>query len=105
MKILLDHCVDRHLAKHLLQHTVKTAEAMGWDGLQNGKLLAAAADQFDVLLTVERNLRYQQNPASLPIAVIVLVAKSNRLADLVPLIPTAELILAALKPRTIVEVR
>ena len=104
MRILLDHCVDRRLARYFPIHTVMTAAGMGWEELGNGKLLAAAAGHFDVVLTVDRNLQYQQNPASLPIAVVVLVAKSNRLAELAPLVPAVEKALTSLKPRTIGEV-
>jgi hypothetical protein len=93
------------LRRLLASHTVKTTAEMGWQNLKNGKLLAAAADHFDVLLTVDRNLRYQQNPVALPLAVLVLVAKSNKLAALAPLIPATEQTLAAMTPRTIVEVR
>jgi len=104
MRILLDHCVDRHIAKFFSAHEVKTAREMGWDGLQNGKLLAAAGTQFDVVMTVDQNLQYQQNPGTLPIAVVVLVGKSNKLSDLVPLIPAVEKALTVIKARTIVEV-
>jgi predicted nuclease of predicted toxin-antitoxin system len=105
MRILFDHCVPARLRRLLTSHIVKTTAEMGWQNLQNGKLLAAAADHFDVLLTVDRNLQYQQNPATLPIAVLVLVAESNKLAALASLVPAAKQTLAALQPRTIVEVR
>ncbi len=105
MKILFDHCVPARLRRLLAGHVVKTTAEMGWQNLQNGKLLAAAANHFEVMLTVDRNLQYQQNLATLPIAVLVLVAESNKLAVLAPLIPATEQKLAALIPRTIVEVR
>lgn len=60
---------------------------MGWDGLRNGELLALAAGEFDVFLTVDRNLSFQQNMSTHAIAVIVIRAKTNRLADLIPLAP------------------
>lgn len=60
---------------------------MGWTTIRNGALLALAAQSFDVLVTVDRNLSFQQNLAALPIAVIVLQARTNRLADLMPLVP------------------
>jgi hypothetical protein len=61
---------------------------MGWAGVKNGTLLALAAAQFNVFVTVDRNLAFQQSAASLPMPVIVLRAKSNRLADLVLLVPS-----------------
>jgi hypothetical protein len=63
---------------------------MGWQKLRNGDLLAAAAGLFDAMLTTDRNLKHQQNLATLPLAVIVLVARTNRLADLLPLVPRVE---------------
>jgi hypothetical protein len=60
---------------------------MGWAAIKNGELLALAEGQFDVFVTVDRNLSFQQNLAALSIAVVVLHAKTNRLADLRPLVP------------------
>ena len=59
---------------------------MGWTAVKNGELLALAEEQFDVFVTVDRNLSFQQNLSALSIAVIVLYAKTNRLADLRPLV-------------------
>ncbi len=71
---------------------------MGWATIKNGELLTLAAQQFDVFVTVDRNLSFQQNLGVLPIAVIVLRAHSNRLADLRPLIPALLEALGAPKP-------
>ena len=60
---------------------------MGWTTIVNGRLLALAAEQFDVFVTVDRNLSFQQNLVAFSIAVVVLRAKTNRLADLKPLVP------------------
>jgi hypothetical protein len=60
---------------------------MGWSGVKNGQLLALAAPEFDALLTVDKNLRYQQHEATLPLPVIVLDSPSNELAVLLPLVP------------------
>jgi predicted nuclease of predicted toxin-antitoxin system len=86
VKVFLDECVDRRLARDIVGHDVKTASQMDWTTIKNGELLALAAEQFDVFVTVDRNLSFQQNLSSFPIAVIVLRAKSNRLADLRPLV-------------------
>lgn len=67
---------------------------MGWASIKNGELLALAAQQFDVFVTVDRNLSFQQNVVAFPIAIIVLRARTNRLSDLRPLIPA---LLAALR--------
>jgi hypothetical protein len=68
-------------------HEVRTVAAVGWSGTENGELLRLAADRFDVLLTADRNLEHQQNPTTLPITVIVLVAPTNRLESVAPLVP------------------
>ena len=77
---------------------------MGWGGSTNGALLALAARSFDALITVDKNLRHQQNLKSLPIAVVVLSANSNNLSALVPLVHQLELVLLTLAPRTLVVV-
>lgn len=59
----------------------------GWSGVKNGNLLALAASEFDVLLTMDQNLEFQQNLTALPIAVLVVEAASNRLEHLLPLVP------------------
>ena len=87
MRVLLDECVDWRLSRHMVGHEVKTARQMGWSTVKNGELLTLAAGQFDVFVTVDRNLAFQQNLTTLPIAVIVLGARTNRLADLIPLVP------------------
>jgi hypothetical protein len=87
VKLLLDECIDRRLAKDLEGHDVKTVPQMGWAGIKNGALLALAEQEFDVFITVDRNLSFQQNLPKFNIAVLVLHAASNRLADLQPLAP------------------
>jgi hypothetical protein len=87
VKVLLDECVDWRLARDIVGHDVKTARQMGWATIKNGELPALAAKDFDVFVTVDRNLSFQQNLASFSIAVIIIRAKSNRLADLRPLTP------------------
>ena len=60
---------------------------MGWSGIKNGKLLALAATKFDVFLTSDKNIEFQQNLADLPRAILVVVARSNRMQDMEPLVP------------------
>ena len=78
---------------------------MGWSGVKNGKLLELAASQFEAFVTVDKNLPYQQNLATLPIAVIVLDSLSNELHALLPLLPGLERALSSLKARTYVLVQ
>jgi predicted nuclease of predicted toxin-antitoxin system len=87
MRILLDESLPRKLALEFIGHNVQTVQKAGWSGLSNGELLRIASGDFEVLVTGDQNLQFQQNPASLPIAVIVLVAFNNRLETLRPLMP------------------
>lgn len=84
MKILLDECLDRRLAREIIGHEIKTVPQMKWAGIKNGELMRLAETEFDVFITVDRNLSFQQNLPKFNIAVLVLRAKSNRLADLQP---------------------
>jgi hypothetical protein len=97
LKLLLDECIDRRLARDLSAHDVKTVPQMGWAGINNGELLTLAEKEFDVFITVDRNLSFQQNLPGFNIAVLVLHAASNRLADLRPLTPQIILMLPTLK--------
>jgi hypothetical protein len=96
MKILLDECIDRKLARAFVEHEVKTVPQMGWAGVKNGQLLALLEREFDVFITVDRGLSLQQNLSRFDIAVIVLQASSNRLADLKPLVPKVLAVLSTL---------
>ena len=86
MRILLDEPVPRRLGSLLVGHEVTTVPKSGWAGIKNGKLLALAATKFDAFLTTDQNIEFQQNLAALPIAILVVVAKSNRLRDIEPLL-------------------
>lgn len=87
MNVLLDECIDRRLAKELKGHLVKTVPQMGWATIKNGRLLALAEDNFDVFVTVDRNLSFQQAVPKFKVAVLVVRSRSNRYRDLLPLVP------------------
>lgn len=87
MKVLLDECVPRKLGRELTDHEVLTVTERGWSGIKNGNLLALAAPEFDVFLTIDQNLKYQQNLKNFSIAIILLIARNNRLKTLLPLMP------------------
>lgn len=88
MRILLDEDLPRRLVKHLQGHEVSTAQRNGWSGVKNGKLLVLAATEFDVFLTMDSNLEYQQNLKTLPVAALVVLAVSSGIEHLLPLIPS-----------------
>jgi predicted nuclease of predicted toxin-antitoxin system len=86
VKLLLDECIDRRLATEIEGHEVVTVPQAVWAGIQNGELLRLAQAQFDVFVTVDRNLSFQQHLPQFTIAVIVLQAPTNRLKELRPLV-------------------
>jgi len=88
MRVLLDACVPRGLRTHLTGDEVRTAPEMGWGNFDNGDLLAAMTGHFDVLVTVDKRLPQQQKIVFGSVGVVVLRAKSNRLSDLLPLVPS-----------------
>jgi len=97
MKVLLDECVPRKLSREFAGHEVLTVTERGWSGLKNGRLLALAEAEFEVLLTVDQNLNYQQNLKAFNIGIILLVARNNRLKTLLPLMPKARETLESIK--------
>lgn len=97
MRVLLDECLPRKLKRALTGHEVKTVAEFGWAGRKNGDLLRLAQERFDVFITVDRNLAFQQDVGQFDIAVVVLAAYSNAIEDLEPLMPTVVRALSALR--------
>lgn len=104
MRILLDENLPRKLAAHLIGHECRTVVQCGWSGKKNGELLALADSLFDVLLTLDKNLPYQQNLNTKGIAVLIVRARSNRIQDLLPIMPECLAALAGIEPRQVVHV-
>lgn len=101
MRVLLDESVPEMLGKLLGGHACSTVQRQGWARIKNGKLLALAKDQFDVLLTADKGMEYQQNQGTLPVAILVVRAKSNRLEDLARAVPSILAGLDEMPPRTL----
>ncbi|SRR5258708_7258538 len=101
MRILIDECLNWRLARALTGHYAVSAQKMGWDGLKNG---AEAEKQFDVFLTGDRNLTFQQNVTQYRIAVVVLHAPSTQLHHTLSLMPKALAALPSLRPGQVVDV-
>ena len=97
MKILIDECLPRKLKSELSEHDCSTVPEMGWAGKKNGELLALAAQEFEAFITIDQNLYFQQNVPKFNIAVLVLSARTNRLADLKPLAASVLMELVELK--------
>jgi Domain of unknown function (DUF5615) len=104
MRVLLDECFPRALRKELPGHEVKTVAEAGWAGMKNGELLQRAAKEFDLLLTIDRNLEYPQNFAGLDLAVIVVHVPSNDVAVLRPLISAVLAAIPRAKPGTVTNI-
>lgn len=105
MRILLDECAPRPLKRELRAYDIRTVGEMGWAGKKNGELLRLMNQAgFTVLLTTDQNLRYQQNLEQAGVAIIVLVARSNRLPDLLPLMPNVCSVLSTIAPGEVIEV-
>ena len=89
MKILLDECLPRPLKKRLPGHEVKTVQEMGWQTMKNGSLMKRAVDEkFELFLTSDKNLEFQQNLTLYDIAVVVFDVVRNKIEFLVPLLRT-----------------
>ena len=88
MKILLDECITKHLKPHLPDHKVYTVWEMQWSGIKNGDLMALCVEHgFDILLTIDKNLQYQQNLGRFPISIIVLNCVSSKVEELIAFLP------------------
>jgi predicted nuclease of predicted toxin-antitoxin system len=101
MRILLDECVDWRLVRDLTDYDVQTVKQLGWEHIQDGTLLSLAAEQFDVFVTVDKDLPNEQNIRSFDIAVVVLRARTTRLIDLRDLLAPLRRALQRAKARTV----
>ncbi len=103
--MLLDECVPRKLKSELPGHDVRTVTEMGWAGIKNGPLLRRAAQEFDVFLTVDQGVEYQQNLFGLDLAIVVMVAATNDIDDVRPLMPRVRETLGSASPGSIIRVQ
>ena len=102
MRVLLDECLPRRLRGELQGHDVTSVPEVGWSGKSNGELLQLAAGRFDVFVTIDQGLQYQQNLRQGELSVVVLRAKDNRLQTLRPLVPRLLTALASARPGEVV---
>ncbi len=106
MRILLDECTPRSLKREFTDYDIHTVVEMGWSGKKNGELLRLMSqNDFIILLTTDQNLRYEQNLQQIGVAVIVLVAPTNKLSDLLPLIPDVHNVLNSVTSGEVIEIR
>ena len=105
MRVLLDEHLDHRFRRSFAPSVeVATVAEQGWKGKKNGELLQLASREFAALITADQNLEYQQNVAHYDLGIVVLVARSNRLPDMQPLIPQVCDVLRTLQPGTVVRV-
>jgi predicted nuclease of predicted toxin-antitoxin system len=106
MKILLDECLPVALAGNIaaLGHECQTVRQAGFGSKKNGELLTLAESRWDVLLTSDRNIKFQQNMTGRSISILILCAKSNRMKDLLPLLPACAQALLSIQAGRVVDV-
>ena len=102
MRILIDECVPRKVKASFPMHECRTVQEAGFGGKQNGELLTLAEGQFDVLLTVDKGIRYQQNLSGRSVAVLIVRATSNDIDDIIPHVPDCLVALNSIQPGDVV---
>ncbi len=105
LRVLLDECLPKKLKSEFAGCIVWTVVEKGWSGKKNGELMALAAPEFDVFVTADQNLRFQQNLAYAEIGVLVLMASNTRVETLSPLLPQVNRALASVEAGRILEIR
>ncbi len=98
MKILLDECLPRRLLRDLSDHQATTVPQQGWSGLKDKELLQKATREFDVFITLDSNLAFQQNLSALPLCIIVIRAINSRYETIQPLVSDIQLAIENAKP-------
>jgi len=105
MRVLLDEQLPRQLVPYFVDHTVRTVQQEGWAGFKNGALLSKAEEAgFAVLVTGDKNMPFQQNIAKRRLGVLVMVAASNAIEDLLPVVPNALKALSTIQAGQVVRV-
>jgi hypothetical protein len=104
VRVLLDENLPHDLIVSLADHHVDTVQGLGWAGAKNGDLLMRAAGEIDAFLTMDRKLEREHDLTALPFGVLVIVAPSNRMQDLLPLVAAVRDALAGLKPGNVVHI-
>ena len=88
MKILLDECITKHLKPHLSDHEVYTVSEKKWNGIKNGNLISLCIEHgFDLLLTIDKNLQFQQSIGKHPIIVVILNCYLSNIDELITFLP------------------
>jgi predicted nuclease of predicted toxin-antitoxin system len=102
MRVLLDECIPRKLKAHLAGHECRTVSEAGWAGKRNGELLSLAESSFDVFLTLDKGVQYQQNLSGRVLAVLIVRVQSNRIEDLITCVPACLAALESIRPSQVI---
>lgn len=102
MNILLDECTPRVVKKRLSHLAIRTVQEMGWSGIKNGELLRLADQQFDVFITTDKNLRYQQNLSRVKLAFLLL--PTNSVPVVMALLPKIDAALTTIQAGDFIEI-
>lgn len=105
MRILIDECLPKRLKQTLAGHVAATVQEQGWSRSKNGELLRLAEGSFDVFITADQNLEFQQDLDRFNLGVVVLFALDNRLQTLLPLVPRLLEALRTIRPRQLVHIK
>jgi predicted nuclease of predicted toxin-antitoxin system len=103
VRILLDECLPRQLGRELVGHVVRTVTQSGWSSFENGRLLALAAKEFEVFITIDRRLPRDHQPPS-PLAIVALTAVNNRVETIRALVPEILRALGTIRPGDVARV-
>jgi|SRR5215469_10901770 len=98
MRVLLDEQLPKDLPSQLRDHTVETVMERGWAGIKNGELLSRMRGHYNVLITMDRGIEFQQQVSTLRFGIVIVRARSNRMQHLSPLVPAILAAIAAIKP-------
>jgi hypothetical protein len=105
MRVLLDECVPRQLKRDLIGHDAEAVVDIGWSSKRNGELIQLMlAQKFDVLVTVDQNLEFQQNVRTSGLGVVVVIVRRNRLKELRPLAPAILDAIGQVRPGGVIRV-
>lgn len=102
--VLIDESLPRPLAKVLVGFDFETVHGAGWSSAKNGELLRLASARFEVFLTGDKNLRYQQNLSKFSLGIVVVAGRSTKLEDLLPLVPAMHEAIRTVKVGELVEI-
>lgn len=104
-RVLLDECLPKKLKLEFVDCVIFTVPKMGWAGTKNGDLMKVARGHFDVFVTADQNLQYQQNLSYADIGVVILIANNNRIETLAPLMPQVNTAIQKVAAGQVVEVK